>query len=104
MSFADIETKITQVKTQHKITIPTRVEIKDAIAWVVENFPYVVSPSRNPGQGEAIQKWLDENIGPMDDKWTWLDKEIRFRTQEDYVLYGLTWQKFGEDENNAYYS
>jgi len=97
MSFADLETKVTQVQTQPKITVPTQEEINKAIAWVVENFPYVVNPSYNPGQGEAIQKWLDNNIGPMDDQWTWLRKEIRFRRREDYVLYGMTWQKFGED-------
>ena len=97
MSFKDFENKLVQTQNKPNPHIPTREEIDQAIYWVVENFPYVVNPSYNPGQGAAIQKWLDDNIGPMDDKWTWLRKEIRFRTQEDYVLYGLTWQKFGED-------
>lgn len=87
--------KINSTRNPH---IPTQEEILEAQVWVVENFPYSVIPSHNPGQGASIQQWLDNNIGQMDEAWTWMDKEVRFRRQEDYILYGLTWQKFGEDE------
>jgi hypothetical protein len=95
MTFKDFDEKL---KTNHKPNphIPTQDEITEAQVWVVENFPYSIAPSRNPGQGTAIQAWLDSNIGPMDENWTWMYKEIRFRTKEDYILYGLTWQKFDE--------
>ena len=76
MSFSDLEKKIQEAKNKPNPHIPTKEEIDEAIYWVVENFPYAVTPSQNPGAGPAIQKWLDENIGPMDDKWTWLNKEI----------------------------
>lgn len=93
MTFKDFDEKL---KTNHKPNphIPTQEEVAEAQIWVTENFPYSITPSHNPGQGPAIQSWLDSNIGPMDDAWTWMNKEIRFRTKEDYVLYGLTWQHF----------
>ena len=97
MSFRDFEKKLEESKSKPNPHIPTREEIDEAIYWVVENFPYAITPSQNPGQGAAIQQWLDTMIGPMDDRWTWLDKEIRFRTKEDYIMYGLAWQKLGED-------
>lgn len=98
MSLVDLEKKISETKNKPNPHIPTQEEIYQAQIWVIENFPYSVTPSYNPGVAKDIQKWLDENIGPMDDKWTWMDREIRFRFKEDYVLYGMTWQKF-EKEN-----
>ena len=74
--------------------IPTREEIVEAQIWVTDNFPYSLIPSHNPGSGSDIQKWLDQNIGPMDESWTWMDRELRFRKKEDYIAYGMTWQHF----------
>ena len=92
MTYTDLDKKI-----ESHYRVPSQEEINQARAWVRNNFPYSVTPSYNPGQAGAIQEWLDKNIGSMDDAWTWIDREIRFRRQEDYVLYGMTWQKFDEN-------
>ena len=65
----------------------------EAIQWVMDQFPYTVTPSQNEGAGESIFKWLNLNIGEMDNRWTYLGREVRFRLEDDRVLYILTWQR-----------
>jgi len=65
----------------------------EAIQWVMDQFPYTVTPSTNEGAGQSIFEWLNHNIGEMDNRWTYLGKEVRFRLEDDRVLYILTWQR-----------
>ena len=59
----------------------------------MEQFPYTVTPSTNEGAGQSIFEWLNHNIGEMDNRWTYLGREVRFRSEDDRVLYVLTWQR-----------
>ena len=65
----------------------------EAIDWVQRQFPYTVRPSTNEGAGHAIFEWLNSNIGQMDVRWTYLGSDVRFRSEDDQVLYILTWQR-----------
>lgn len=61
--------------------------------WILENFPYEILPSFNPGQGDTILEWLEETVGPIDKNWTIAGFYVRFRYESDYIAFGLTWKR-----------
>ena len=47
---------------------------------------------------DAVLPWLLDNIGPMDENWTWRiqllhnnDLVFYFKSQHDHALFALTW-------------
>ncbi|OBQ31878.1 MAG: hypothetical protein AN484_28525 [Aphanizomenon flos-aquae WA102] len=54
-----------------------RQEIVDLVESKLTDAELLTSPGAPGADRPTLQKWLDENIGPMDDKWTWINKEIR---------------------------
>jgi hypothetical protein len=75
---------------------PTQSEIAAARQWIRTEFPFKVLPSYNPGQGEKIFKFMEENFGPCDQAWTYLDTDILFKTEEDRAAFMLSWGKWDE--------
>ena len=75
---------------------PTSEEITAARKWIRKTFPYTLAPSYNPGQGAKIFKFMEENFGPCDQDWTYLDTEILFKTEEDRAAFMLSWGRWEE--------
>ena len=65
---------------------------ENTIQWIKDAFPHTVSPRRNDDKGQEIYDWMVECIGPIDENWTILNMQVRFKTEEDYAMYILTWQ------------
>jgi len=77
---------------------PTHEELEAIIAGIHEQFPYVASPSSNPGKGNNIFNWMEENFGPLDSSWTVIDRgTVRFRTEEDKAAFILAWNSDWEN-------
>ncbi len=75
---------------------PTSEQVTAARKWVREQFPYELAPSYNAGLGDKIVHFMEENFGPSDQAWTYLDTEILFKTEEDRAAFMLSWGRWEE--------
>jgi hypothetical protein len=75
---------------------PTSEQVTAARRWIRTQFPYGLTPSYNPGEGLGIMRFMEENFGPCDQAWTYLDTEILFKTEEDRAAFLLSWGKWDE--------
>lgn len=82
------------MSTTNTVKVPTSSEITEARKWIRANFPYGITPSHNPGQGLSILKFMEENFGPCDESWTYLDTEVLFKNLEDRVAFQLSWSNW----------
>ena len=84
---------------------PTSAELAKIIEDIKKDFPHAASPQSNPGKGEQILVWMEENFGPLDARWTVIDNGVvRFRDLEDKLAFTLTWNSDWtcEDENSTH--
>lgn len=72
--------------------------MQNIIEEIQKQFPHEASPHINPGKGLTILHWMEENFGPLDDKWTVIDNGVvRFREVEDKLAFMLTWNSSWEE-------
>jgi hypothetical protein len=81
---------------------PTSAELRKIIEDIKKDFPHEAAPHSNPGKGEQILVWMEENFGPLDVRWTVIDNGVvRFRDLEDKLAFTLTWNSDWNLESNG---